>query len=70
MFRNGINYNELPEWQRRGIGVYWERYEKLGINPVTGAQVSAERRRLKVDLEVPMKDEYDAFVRGLISRAS
>ncbi|MDG3494804.1 hypothetical protein FEV09_09555 [Pseudanabaena catenata USMAC16] len=23
-----INFNDLPSWQKRGIGVYWESYQK------------------------------------------
>lgn len=36
LFQSGINFNRLPEWQRRGVGVYWEGYEKEGHNPRTG----------------------------------
>ena len=32
----GINFNELPAWQRRGTGLYWERYERDAVNPRTG----------------------------------
>ena len=24
LFRRGINFNDLPPWQRRGTGIYWE----------------------------------------------
>src|SRR5947208_6957524 len=24
LFQNGINFNDLPLWQRRGVGLYWE----------------------------------------------
>ena len=63
---NKQNYNELPNWQKRGTGLYWERYTKAAINPKTGASVEAERRRLKRDLELPMKDAYSDFIRGLL----
>ena len=36
------------------------------INPLTGAEVIAERRRIKVDYELPMRDEYSQFVRSLL----
>jgi tRNA(His) guanylyltransferase len=63
LFRHDINFNELPNWQKRGAGVYWEDYRKPGRNPKTGEAVTALRRRLKRDLELPMGDEYSAFVR-------
>jgi len=66
LWQLGINFNELPLWQRRGVGLYWERYEKVATNPLTGEEVQAVRRRLKVDLELPMKDNYSLFLRNLI----
>ncbi|MEG3954146.1 tRNA(His) guanylyltransferase Thg1 family protein [Microcoleus sp. herbarium2] len=62
LFQNGINFNELPAWQRRGTGVYWEKYDKPGYNPIEGKEVVAVRRRLKVDEELPMKEEYKEFI--------
>jgi tRNA(His) 5'-end guanylyltransferase len=23
LFRNGVNFDRLPTWQKRGLGVYW-----------------------------------------------
>lgn len=62
LFKNGINFNELPNWQKRGMGIYWENYQKEAENPKTGEKVLADRRRLKVDYELPMKDEYSDFI--------
>ena len=66
LFQKGINFNELPNWQKRGIGVYWEKYEKNGYNPITCEKVTAIRNRLNVDLELPMKDQYSNFIASLI----
>lgn len=62
LFERGINFNELPNWQKRGTGIYWETYEKEAWNPKTETTVFAERRRLTVDFELPMRDEYSAFI--------
>jgi tRNA(His) 5'-end guanylyltransferase len=67
LFQHGINFNDLPAWQRRGSGLYWEDYEKAAMNPRTGQAVFAKRRRLKRDLELPMKDAYSEFVRSLLN---
>lgn len=64
LFQHGINFNELPNWQKRGTGIYWETYEKEAWNPKTETKVFAERRRLKIDFELPMRDEYSAFIGG------
>lgn len=66
LFENGINFNELPAWQRRGTGLYWETYEKTGYNPIQGQEVVATRRRIKVDEELPMKEAYDELIYQLI----
>ena len=62
LFQRNINFNDLPNWQKRGVGVYWEEYEKVGYNPKTGEQTTAQRRRLKVNYELPMKEAYDLFI--------
>ena len=62
----GVNFNELPLWQRRGVGLYWETYGKAAKNPLTGEEVTAMRRRLKTDLELPMKDDYGRFINKLV----
>jgi len=66
LFQKGVNFNDLPTWQKRGIGIYWEEYEKEAKNQKTGETVTATRKRLKVDLELPMKDEYSDFIRELL----
>lgn len=69
LFERGINFAKLPAWQRRGVGLYWERYEKPGKNPKTGQATLATRRRVRVDPELPMKTEYEGFVRDRIAEA-
>jgi tRNA(His) 5'-end guanylyltransferase len=65
-FRSGINFNDLPAWQRRGCGVYWQLEEHPGVNPLTGEQIIARRRGLRRDVELPMKEDYSTFLRTLI----
>jgi tRNA(His) guanylyltransferase len=67
LFAHGINFNDLPNWQKRGIGFYWQDYEKAGHNPITGETVTAIRRRVYVDYDLPMKDEYDTLLMKIIS---
>ena len=62
LFQAGTNFNDLPAWQKRGIGVYWETYEKSGINGKTGEAVTATRHRLKADMELPMDADYDQLI--------
>lgn len=69
LWQKGLNFNDLPLWQRRGTGLYWERYQKTGTNPLTHEIVTTTRRQLKTDLELPLKEEYSLFVRRLIDEA-
>ena len=67
LFQRGVNFNELPSWQKRGVGLYWERYQKAGVNPKTGEPTTSTKRRLKIDYKLPMRDAYSEFVTGLLS---
>jgi len=62
LFQHGINFNELPSWQKRGVGVYPEKYEREGTNPINGEKVQATRRRLVTEMELPIGDEYSSFI--------
>ncbi|HLP88062.1 MAG TPA: tRNA(His) guanylyltransferase Thg1 family protein [Nostocaceae cyanobacterium] len=62
LFQHGINFNHLPNWQKRGVGLYWQEYEKMGYNPKTGENVPTTRRRIYKDLDLPMRDEYSQFI--------
>ncbi len=70
LFSHGINFNALPAWQRRGIGVVWEAYEKAGVNPKTSETTTAQRRRLGTVMELPMQDADNAFVALLVHDAA
>lgn len=66
LFDKGINFNELPLWQRRGIGLRWESIELQGENPLTGEKVPALRRRLVEDVELPMKEAYGEYLASVL----
>lgn len=66
LFQRGINFNDLPGWQKRGIGVVWREFEKQAVNQKTGEPVTTTRRRLETILELPMREDYSDFVYGLL----
>jgi tRNA(His) guanylyltransferase len=66
LFARGVNFNEVPAWQRRGIGLWWESYEKQGHDPIRGVDVTATRRRIHIERELPMKADYRDLVRRLV----
>lgn len=67
--RAGINFNDLPPWQKQGTGIYWETYEVEGLNPVTTQVAMATRRRLKRDFMLPLKEQYGELIRELVRQA-
>lgn len=70
LFQHDINFNELPLWQRRGTGLYWHEYEKEGYNPIEKKTVITKRRSIKIDQELPMKDDYEQFLVKLLVSAT
>jgi len=70
LFSHGINFNDLPQWQLRGIGFWWETFERPGFDPIREVEVAAIRRRLRIERELPMKDAYRRFIEDLVSQPS
>jgi len=68
LFQYGINFNDIPLWQKRGIGIYWNDMKKEGFNPKTNEHVLVDKRILHVDFELPMRDEYNKFIVDLVDK--
>lgn len=66
LFQHGTNFNELPAWQKRGVGLRWESYEQPGTNPQTGEAVTAQRRRLRVVEKLPIGEAYATWLAELL----
>lgn len=64
LFEAGINFNHLPAWQKRGVGLWWVIRPKEGLNPKTGEQVLTQRRGLHQERELPLLDEYANLVQS------
>lgn len=62
LFSRGINFDKLPNWQKRGMGVYWMDVEKTGFNPITKTEEKSMRRKLYVDYELPLGEAYAKMV--------
>lgn len=58
LFANGVNYNNLPLWQKRGVGAWFTNMEKEGFNPKTGQKVVVSRKMLHIEYELPLGEEY------------
>ena len=62
LFSRGINFDKLPSWQKRGMGIYWADVEKVGFNPVKNTEVITTRRQLVTNYELPLGEEYANLV--------
>ncbi|WP_165045724.1 tRNA(His) guanylyltransferase Thg1 family protein [Dysgonomonas sp. ZJ709] len=67
LFSHGINYNELPSWQKRGTGLYSKSVQKEGINKKTKEKTIYTRNELYIEYELPIKEQYEQLLRGLIN---
>lgn len=70
LFSRGINYDQQPAWQKRGVGLWKETYEKDGFNPLTKTMVPATRSRITVCEELPLGNAYAEMVQRLLLNQS
>lgn len=66
LFSRGINFDKLPAWQKRGIGVFWADVEKTGFNPITKQEVLTTRRELTVEYDLPLGQQYGDMVASFL----
>ncbi len=66
LFERGINYNNLPLWQRRGCGLYYRTEQRQGYNPVTKEVTSYTRRVMHLDMELPIGQGYSDMISKII----
>ena len=66
LFSRGINFDKLPAWQKRGIGVFFADVEKVGFNPITKQEVLTTRRELTVEYDLPLGQQYGDMVASFL----
>ncbi len=66
LFQRGINFNDLPAWQKRGVGLYWHDEQRQGFNPSTNETTRVLRRALYTEYELPVGAAYDVFIRQFL----
>jgi tRNA(His) 5'-end guanylyltransferase len=67
LFQHGINFNEVPSWQKRGVGLWWVDKEKDGRDPIKEIDTRVIRKIIEIDYDLPMKEEYSTFIRILLA---
>lgn len=66
LFQLGINYNNLPLWQKRGVGMYSKEVVKHGFNPLTEITSECLRNELYLEKELPIRENYRLFLDNIL----
>lgn len=66
LFQKGINFNDLPGWQKRGSGIRFSHFNKEGFNPITEETVIVQRRVVEVLNDLTFGDDYRNFLQDQI----
>ncbi|HCN50657.1 MAG TPA: guanylyltransferase [Chryseobacterium sp.] len=69
LFQYGINYNNIPFWQKRGIGIFIKETDKMGYNPFTKQNVASMRKTLHVEQELSVRENYRSFINAIVKNA-
>jgi tRNA(His) 5'-end guanylyltransferase len=69
LFGRGTNFNDLPAWQRRGVGTWWVEKAREPRSSSPNAK-STTRRDLHREFELPLGEAYDVFLRERVSEAT
>ena len=54
MFSHGVNLAKTPAWQRRGILIHKQSYEKEGLDRITGRPNTTRRSRVVQNWDLPI----------------
>ena len=54
LFARNINYNDVPQWQKRGVGIYSKEYVRQGYNPISEkCSIRKKERALRQIMNCP-----------------
>ena len=67
LFQYGINYNNLPLWQKRGVGILNREVKKQGFNPANKESVVYFRNELFVENELTTRENYRTFLKEILN---
>jgi tRNA(His) 5'-end guanylyltransferase len=66
LMSNGVNYNSIKSWIKRGHGLHWKTIKVQGVNPLENKNVIVDRRCIYTDSELPMSSEYYPYVSSIV----
>jgi len=68
LFRLGINFNDVPDWTKRGSMVVSTSYFKDGFNPLTKQAVKVQRKELRIYHEIPTRSQYNNLITAIADK--
>lgn len=68
LFQNGINYNDIPSWQKQGTGFYWIQEEKVGFNPLDKTEIIVKRNKLYKNTNLSYGQNYSDLLNKIITK--
>jgi tRNA(His) 5'-end guanylyltransferase len=66
LFNHGINFDKVPAWQKRGTALYKVETTRTGVNHITGEKTTVKRKVIKIDYDLPLKDDYKNYIKAII----
>jgi tRNA(His) 5'-end guanylyltransferase len=71
LLARGVNFDAVPAWQRSGIGLWREPDgTRTGYDPIARTEVKAPSRAVRIEWDLPVKDEYRALVAQIAGAAA
>jgi tRNA(His) guanylyltransferase len=70
LFEHGINYNNLPAWQKRGVGFLYTSSEVSTSGPEPYKAMPASRKQLDMEMTLPLGTEYESLIRKLLANSN
>ena len=67
LHQNGINFDDVEAWKKRGMGFYWEMYDKIGENGKTGESIGVKRRKLGQTVLPKTSKQFSKFLNKLFN---
>ena len=61
LHERGLNFNDFPDWQKRGVAVYWHTYQKKAID-INGKEKICLRRKIYINEHLHYGEEYAKWV--------
>lgn len=66
LFSRNLNFNDLPNWQKRGVGLSHVTYDKTGYNPIAKREEISVRNKIEVNLDLELGESYGDWVISLL----